>query len=383
VIAGMLILFNLSVFLLLQRTMPEFDGDFKMFYTAAVALRSGHADELYSRDIYVKMQRRLIPTLPLASVKVYTHPPYELLVFLPFSLLSYQAACCCWLALTLLLAAVCGRLMGSYGAILGMFPFLVVLVEQQDSILALGALVGCWLALQRDRDVLAGLILGLALFKFQIVIPLALVLAFWRPKLLRGLAMSAAAVLVLSLILAKPQGMVSYWRYVEGMARDSSTAVSPQYLMDPRTNATLRGLVYEVASNGAESMPASAARLSLIILGVLGILTVLVALRFMRSESHAELKFSFAVMTAVLLSFHLLPHDLILLSVPFILLAGSTARWPLAGFYVAPVIYLLYPHSQAWLALLPALSLLVMSRGLDVTGRLAAATPEMPAEYRL
>src|ERR1019366_4285792 len=73
-LAGLLITFNLLAFVLVQRGNPDFaKGDFKMFYTAAVALRSGHAADLYSRDLHVSMQRQLLPSLPIHDVKVYTH----------------------------------------------------------------------------------------------------------------------------------------------------------------------------------------------------------------------------------------------------------------------------------------------------------------------
>ena len=112
-----------------------------MFYTAAIALRSGHAADLYTRDLHVSQQRQLLPSLPLHDVKVYTHPPYELLVFLPLSFLPYKAACYCWLALTLLLAVLCGRMLSSYIAVLGLFPFLIIMLEQQDSLLVLLILI--------------------------------------------------------------------------------------------------------------------------------------------------------------------------------------------------------------------------------------------------
>ena len=77
----------------MQRNNANFEkGDFKMFYSAAVALRSGHSAELYSRDFYVPFQRQLFPSLPLQDVKVYTHPPYGTTGLLALSYLSYKAA---------------------------------------------------------------------------------------------------------------------------------------------------------------------------------------------------------------------------------------------------------------------------------------------------
>jgi hypothetical protein len=247
--------------------------------------------------------------------------------------------------------------MRNYAAIMGMFPFFFVLLYQQDSMLALLILIGCWFALNDDSDVLAGLILGLALFKFQIIIPLALVLAFWRPKLLKGFALSGVAVFALSVAMVRPAGMIEYWRYLVSMASVSYTTTNA-YHMSANWNVALRGLIYALLRGDHSSTHA----LIPVVTAIVGVLILGVAWRFMRiSRLQAEIKFSFALITALLLSFHLLPHDLILLSLPFILLAGSMARWPLAVLYVATIPWSLgFPRDVAWFALLPMSSLAVM-----------------------
>jgi hypothetical protein len=352
-LAAALVAFNFVAFILIQGSNSNLEkGDFKMFYSAAVALRTGHAADLYSRDFYVPFQRQLVPSLPVQDVKVYTHPPYELLIFWPLSFLPYKAACYCWLAITLLLAVVCGRMLPGYAAVLALFPLLVTILEQQDSVLALFVLICCWLTIHSGRDEWAGCLLGLALFKFQLVLPLCLILFFWKPRLLKGFAFSAAVVATLSLAMAGPVGLRSYISYVSAMAHNSEAAVSQLYKVDPRTNPTLRGLAYELASGGNDSVSPTAARLLPPAVGLLDLLCIAFAWKFMRSEVRSEVKFAFAILVGLLLSFHLLMHDLILLALPFVLLRGLPARWPLVPFYLAPLVYCFYPHSQAWLALL-------------------------------
>lgn len=352
ILAVLVIGLNAAFFLLIQRSNADLlKGDFKMFYTAAVALRSGHAADLYNRDYYMSMQHRLLPSLPASDTKTYTHPPYELIIFWPLSFLSYKVAGYCWLVTSILLGIACGRMLASYVAVLGLFSFLAMLLEQQDSILALLILICCWRALRGGREVLAGFLLGLALFKFQIVLPLALVLLFWRPAIWKGLAMSGALVALLSLVLVGPAGIRSYLRYVSAMARESTAAVSQRYQMDPRTNPTLRGLTYELISGGRVAVSGSAARAVPLAAALLDLLCIAVAAKFMRSNAPAETKFAVAVLSALLVSFHLLMHDLVWLAIPFTLLRGFSARWALAIFYLAPIVYLFYPSSQSWLAL--------------------------------
>jgi hypothetical protein len=351
VLASLLIGCNLLIFAFIQGGHLQFDmGDFKMYYTAAIALRSGQ--DIYDPGIYARMQRQVVPSLPSGQVQPLTHPPYELLVILPFSLLPYKAACWCWLASTLFLALLCGRLMGNYALVAGMFPLLCVLWEQQDSMLILLILIGCWFALNSDRDVFAGLILGVALFKFQIIIPLALVLAFWRPRMLKGFAVSGAAVFAVSVAMVRPAGMIAYWHDLAGMTRAASpTAI--MYRMDLLRNVGLRGLLYQLLGPSSFLIGVVSVTLGLFILGM--------AWWFMRgSESPTEAKFSFALMCALLLSFHLLTHDLVLLSLPFALLVGSKARWPLVVLYLVPIFPVLAAFPPAWLALLPVSSLATM-----------------------
>ena len=382
-LGGVLIALNLVFFLLVQRNNASLEkGDFKMFYSAAIALRTGHSAELYNRDFYIPFQRQLVPSLPLQDVKVYTHPPYELLVFWPLSYLSYKAACYSWLAISFLLAVVCGRMLWEYAAVLALFPLLATMLEQQDSVLALLIVVSCWLALRQGRDGWAGFFLGLALFKFQFVIPLVLVLLFWKPKVLKGFAFSAAVVVLLSLAMVGTAGLRSYAGYISAMAHDSEAAVSQLYKVDPRTNPTLRGLAYELAGGGGESVSPTAARVLPVAVGLFDVLCLLLAWRFMRRELPAEIKFGFAVLVALLLSFHLLMHDLTLLALPFVLLRGLRARWPLVPFYLAPLIYLFYPHSQAWLALLLVASCGLMAFDGSLQGPMLAEelSPGIPGQ---
>jgi hypothetical protein len=351
VLPALLIACNLILFGLVQsRDVQFYQGDFKMFYTAAKALRSGQ--DIYNPEVYAPLQRQVVPSLILSSVKPYTHPPYELIGILPFSFLDYTTACWCWLLVTLGLGIFCGRLLGSYAAVLAMFPFFIVMLEQQDSMLALLVILSAWFALKRDCDVLAGFILGFALFKFQVVIPLAVILSLWRPRLLRGFAVSGVIVAAASIVMVRLEGMVGYWHYLLGMVRASSAPVSA-YHMDPNQNVALRGFIYVLI--GAHDHLAAVVTISL------GVLILGFAFGFMRNGGLApETKFSYAVIGSLLLSFHLLTHDLIFLALPLVLLGGSVARWPLFGLYFAPIPVLYVTRESAWLAVLPMCSLVLL-----------------------
>ena len=347
-VASLLMGLNLLLVIGLQASNSRIvAGDWKMYYTAALALRSSHRADLYNPDVYMATQQRLLPGLPPDEVKTYTHTPYELLAYLPFSFLPYRAAAYAWIGFTMLLAVLCGRLLGSYAAVLGLAPLIPVLVYQQDSVIALLLLTLCWRLLQSDKLVPAGLMLGLALFKFPLVLPLTLVLVLWKPRLLKGFVISGAVVFVVSLLLVGSAGLHSYVDYIWHMARDSSAAVSPQHQVDPRHMPTLRGVIYEIASGGARV----GASWTVPVTTLAALVLLLAGWKFMRSAAPDELKFSLAVLLAILLSYHSLLHDLVLLAIPFVLLRSFFARLLLLPFYCAPLLLLFYPNGHAWLAL--------------------------------
>ena len=238
---------------------------------------------------------------------------------------------------------------------LGLFPLLVALLEQQDSVLALLIVISCWLALSKGRDARAGFLLGLALFRFQLILPLAFVLFLWKPKILKGFVLSGALVFVLSLAVVGPNGLRSYVNYMTAMAHHSSEAVTQNgFIVDPRTYPTIRGLVYGyLAGPGSRNSVSDGDSIGLqALVGLLELLCLVFTWVFMRRETPPEHKFAFAILSGLLISFYLLMHDLVLLALPFVLLRGQRVRWALIPFYVAPLMYCFYPHSQAWLALL-------------------------------
>src|SRR5581483_4501455 len=108
------------------------------------------------------------------------------------------------------------------------------------SMVLLLAVIACWLALCKRQDVGSGLLLSLALFRFPIVLPLAVLLTAWRPKLLVGFAAAGSAMLAISLALAGWTGTITYlnWLLVMAATNDTNTI----YHNDPTRQMTVRGL---------------------------------------------------------------------------------------------------------------------------------------------
>lgn len=157
-------------------------SDFTQDYAAAQSLRAGQS--IY-RDFAAAPIRaadnpgRLLFDLPFAappgSIQNF-HPPFNALLFAPFTLLPYPTALALWTFLSLLLYLATGFIVLQQLAIRLSFPAAVLLVGMalcwypfqqhiylgQISLLLIICIIGCWALLRQGRPLLAGLTLGLA-----------------------------------------------------------------------------------------------------------------------------------------------------------------------------------------------------------------------------
>jgi hypothetical protein len=122
------------------------------------------------------------------------HPPPSALLFLPLSLLDYQAAGFVWLLVGIISLAVAIGLIGraldvrfSLPVLLAItvaslvwYPIYSDLLEGQVTIILLMLLAGFWLAWRRERAALAGLLLGLAIALKPVLWPVVVWLALRR-----------------------------------------------------------------------------------------------------------------------------------------------------------------------------------------------------------
>ncbi len=85
---------------------------------------------------------------------------------------------------------------------LAFFPIFATFHQGQDAILLLLVLVMSFRALTRQSDLLSGCWLGFGIFKYHLVLPLAVILAIWRGrKFTFGFAASSLTLAVISLAL--------------------------------------------------------------------------------------------------------------------------------------------------------------------------------------
>jgi Glycosyltransferase family 87 len=342
-------------------------SDFAIYYCAGTMVRQGLGRQLYDETIQFKVQREFSPDVAIRLAALpYNHPPFEALLFFPFTYLRYPLAFALWnlanlallVTLPLLLRPHLFQLQNySYGlwliASLAFFPIFVALLQGQDTILLLLLYALCFVCLKKNRDGIAGMWLALGLFKPHLVLPFVLLLLVQgKKKLLYGFLPTAAAMLLVSIVIVGGEGMLLYPRYV--LHLESTMA---RGAIVPSNMPNLRGVVY-VLFSGSSSVNEVALLISA---GVF--LFAVWQCRSGPSKNLVDLKFCLAMVATVLVSYHLLSYDLSVLMVPLFLLAnellgeGRLHAWQcvlivgaVSALYFSPGLILLMRNEQLALA---------------------------------
>ncbi len=360
-------------------------ADFRSFYMAGYAVRTGHGGELYDYEFQKRLQNEIVSPSDVALL--YYHPPYESFLFVPLSFFRYRTAYFVFGALNILFLALAVRLVRGrlshlselwrplpIAIFLCFFPIGIALTQGQDSILLLLLYAAGYIALRRGNDIRAGVFLGLALFKFQIAIPVALLFFLWRRwRLVAGFAAAGAVVLAVSVSIVGFAGAAAFLRPVLAVGslggELGTSAGRITYGAFPQSMPNLRGLVDGMLD---KFLGVSAAHFATAVISLLVIIWAA-----MRRQN-----FPVALTAALLVSFHLNLHDLSLLALPIALvLDGALAKTAtltrrdhtavlLAALFLFTPVYFL--PGRLYLLALPMAALLLASPGV--------LTEDMPAQ---
>ena len=363
-------------------------ADFSTFYSAAWIVHSGMGHQLYATNVQTHVQSLLYPSAVTRNgLLPYIHPPFEVLVYLPLAYVSYPVAYTIWVLFSILLLLLSLRLLWPYMeelknlwaplpilGVLCFFPVFVDLLQAQDSALLLLVFTLVFISLKKGLDFRAGLFLAIGLLKFQYALPFLVPFVLWRRwKFLGGFAVSSAALFVLSLPVTGFRGTLSYATFLSNLVKGlSSHHVQNALGILSNTMPNIRGAVEMLAPI---VLPQSFLKPLIVLLSGLAVLWLARRWPLGRSlsEKHFDLGFSLAVVTSLLVSYHLQMHDLSLLLIPFIL----TLSWILKGeicpgrrrllmygiillFYLSPVYLLLMPRGLVYLLFLPILAFFVL-----------------------
>lgn len=214
----------------LDRWGTPWGGDFPMFYVAGQTAAEGQWGELYDAGAQQQRLHRLFPTLAADYTLPYRYPPLVAAMLAPLSQLPYAAAYLMFLGLSGAAWAVAARLTvcssgvptearpSAYWVALG-FPVAweVMLGGQASHFALLIATLGVFF-LQRSRPVAAGMVLGLALYKPNVLAMFVLGCLARFPRCLIGIAVSSSLALAASWWFVGYAGVLEYFDYATRLA---------------------------------------------------------------------------------------------------------------------------------------------------------------------
>ncbi len=314
------------------------DPDFTVFYTAGQMLREGRAAQLYSPEAQQAVQQKFTNNADLRRGPLpYIHPPFEALIFLPLTVLSYSYAFAVWnvvnLGMLLGIALLLRRSLSSLSeipawewvlAFLAFFPVFSNFLQGQDAILLLLLFILGFGAMSRDADFLAGCWFGLAVFKYHFALPLIVILVLWRrKKLALGFIATASAAILLSLWIVGWQGALRYPAYAWSVVSTSGHGQTPLGL-----TPNLLGLV-----TGWPFLDGMTTTLRwIVVLASVSLVAVVARMGGIANDrKYFKLCFACAVVTAVLVGYNTNAHDLSLLILPLALVwdygVSAISQW--------------------------------------------------------
>ncbi|MCB1020867.1 MAG: DUF2029 domain-containing protein [Acidobacteria bacterium] len=201
------------------------ERDFLNLYIGAQIAADGHLAQLHDQDLQLAYEQRLFPQTE--TLWPFVRPHFYAVLLAPLAWLPFQTAFYVWTALQIGLLIGCwawaARRFGEEALILGSMylPTAVGISNGQDCILLLVCIVTAYALADKNRDRAAGAVAALALAKFHLLLllPLAM-LAAGRRRMLAGYLGMAAALVLVSVALAGPDGVAAYLH----MLTDSSLA---------------------------------------------------------------------------------------------------------------------------------------------------------------
>jgi len=289
--------------------------DFTIFYTSGRLLRSGEASGLYNLATQYRMQL-IFTHVPIRQGPLpYNHPPFEALLFVPFTMLDYWPAYLLWTALNLIMLAASVTLLRKHFSqlaavpplVLGLgaiafFPVAIGIIQGQDVILLLLLFVLAIISLDRGNDAAAGALLGAGLFRPHVVVPLVVFVAIRRWRVLAGFTPVALVLGAISVAIMGWRGPVDYARFVLHLEGTGARGFGVEAVPN------LRGLVEQLPGLGASG------RWAALLILASSVVVSFVALRRIRYGRDSVIFVSvLAAVTTILISFHALVYDVSLL----------------------------------------------------------------------
>jgi hypothetical protein len=216
------------------------------------------------------------------------------------------------------------------------------LMQGQDSVLLLLLFSAALLSLERDSEFLAGMLTGFALFKFQTPIPVAILFLCWRRwRFFGGFCVTGAALAMLSVWITGLAQAKTFVRLLLSLNTGLGSDPNQLQLVVPvKKMMNLHGLIYGIAEGriGLRSITL----LTFILSAVFFFWVAFAGFRLRRDD-----QFKVAIASAVVVSYYMFVHDLVILLIPVSLILNETISfrgkraWPAAlaaSLFLAPAL---------------------------------------------
>ena len=380
-----------------QKSDPNNVVDFSFSYCAGQIVRQGLGRDLYDLKTQVQFQSKV------AFVHAfYNHPPYEALLYVPLTYFSYHTAYTVWtfVSLAFLFSAVFligshtkvslaisqyVRMPGDLGLLLVICitfaPVTTCLLLGQNSMLTLLIYTLVFVLLKQDLPTIAGGVLALGLYKFQLILPLVVILLLCRKwPAIRGFSAVAFVMALLSVGISGFRVIINYPKFLLfDSVYQKVAGFNPGYMPN------IRGILY-LTIGGRVGKPIFG-----LLVTVSSALVLWIASRNWRDEE-LGLSFSTALLATLLASYHLYNYDLTLLLLPMAIICSELAmrgrllratilNMALIALFVSPLHRFLLLYSIYPLMCVPIVILLVNAIRLSqdirlVSGRVVVATAQ-------
>lgn len=194
-----------------------FGGDFIEFYNAGRILNQFGSKRLYDFQLQQDLIQEFIPGFSVP----YVTPPYVAILFSPLALLPFSFAFLIWIFISVALYAVAVSLIarlellprGMTLLICLAFPPFLMLAIAGGQISAIGCFIfALWIYLmKRERKFLAGIVLGLILYKPTLAVFVVPALLFGKQfRTLFGFGAVSAVLVALTVWMLGPTGSTQY-----------------------------------------------------------------------------------------------------------------------------------------------------------------------------
>jgi hypothetical protein len=307
-------------------------GDFSSLYTSGLMVRCGLGHRLYDRREQWRLQQGLFPEVAIRRGPIpFMRPPFEALFLAGFSYFAYTTALAIWSAvklallwLTLWILKRSAPLLSVYPVwaetilCLGLFPMFLDFYQGQDAVLLLFLVALAFRSLTLERDGMAGLYLGLALFKFHLTLPLVMILVLaGRRRVLAGFVPTALALMGVSCAIAGPSVLYLYPAYLLKLNHDAGAG-----MVTAQSMPNLRGLLTTWVGSAPYPGPIHWALLPAA-LAAMGYTAWAWKRKSKAGMAALVPGFSLALAATLLTSYYAYCYDMTLLIVPLLLVGGG------------------------------------------------------------